>query len=402
MSTATDQSGDTFLARRFNFLGFPGERDKTRGAMPYTSYADLRAELGDDNAAALVSKVGVLVQKRGLEALGVPLPHAVDRIVQSLTADERRTMAEGGTVPRVESLISAEVSQAEAQQKLARANADDIKAAAIGQYAALGLLGGRKGDIAGKADNGNAGNGRELSSYERQQAEQVSKALAVAEKYGLGWVANNPELLRLGPSAIKALADVHLENESYERFKRGGLSDKGIVGGARYFRRTGGDFNEYSKSYEETKKSLPAADQDAHARAVDGYFKAVGGEKPPTPVEEEAAKKEFNKKMDEIGERNPAARKHIEHEKEQLRTQKKEEKAVKAKASADTSANDDLLASINSSSPAPANKVSDAKPASATHTAAAEAPATGKKDDAAKPKPQQTASVAAKPKGMSV
>ncbi|MCA1515645.1 hypothetical protein [Bradyrhizobium sp. NBAIM01] len=201
---------------------------------------------------------------------------------------------------------------------------------------------------------------------------------------------------------MKALADVHLQKESYERFKRGGLTDKGIVGGARYFKRAGGDINEYSKTFEETDKRFPANDQGAHARAVDGYFKSVGGEKAPTPVEEEAAKREFNKKTDEIGERNPAAKKHIEREKDLIGTQKKRDQAAMVKAEADAKGNDDLLASLNSPSSVPANKVSDAKPAATTPTTAAETPATATKDGAAKPKPQTTASAAAKPKGMSV
>jgi hypothetical protein len=85
---------DTFLVRRFNFLGLPSERKG--GAL---SYAALRAELGDDNAAALVTKLGALVTAHGLDRLGIPLHHAVDRIVQSLTRETRRAMAEGGDVP---------------------------------------------------------------------------------------------------------------------------------------------------------------------------------------------------------------------------------------------------------------------------------------------------------------
>jgi hypothetical protein len=106
-------SGDMFLARRFNFVGLPSERRS--GAV---SYPALRAELGDDNAAALVTKIGVLATVHGLDKLGVPLHHAVDRILQSLTPDERRTMAQGGAVPpRVEAMISAEAAAAKQQQQ---------------------------------------------------------------------------------------------------------------------------------------------------------------------------------------------------------------------------------------------------------------------------------------------
>jgi hypothetical protein len=111
-------SGDMFLARRFNFVGLPSER--SGGAL---SYSTLRTELGDDNAAALVTKIGVLATVHGLDRLGIPLHHAVDRILQSLTPDERRTMAQGGAVPpRVEAIMSAEAETARSQQKQNGAN----------------------------------------------------------------------------------------------------------------------------------------------------------------------------------------------------------------------------------------------------------------------------------------
>lgn len=117
MSTETPDFQDRSLARRFNFLGLPGEK---RAGM---SYAALRAELGDDNAAALVTKIGTLLQSQGLDRLGVPLHDAVDRIVQSLTPDERRTIAEGGGLPpRVQTQIGAEVAAAKVQQGQASAN----------------------------------------------------------------------------------------------------------------------------------------------------------------------------------------------------------------------------------------------------------------------------------------
>jgi hypothetical protein len=73
---------DRALARRYHFLGLPSE--KLDGGL---SFAALRAELGDDNAGSLVTQLGVLAKAHNLEQLGIPLHHAVDRILQSLTAD---------------------------------------------------------------------------------------------------------------------------------------------------------------------------------------------------------------------------------------------------------------------------------------------------------------------------
>ena len=111
MSAETTDLQDRLLVRRFNFLGLSGEK---RAGL---SYASLRAELGDENAAALVTRIGTLLETQGLDKLGVPLHDAVDRIVQSLTADERRTIAEGGGVPpRVQTQVSAEIAAAKMLQ----------------------------------------------------------------------------------------------------------------------------------------------------------------------------------------------------------------------------------------------------------------------------------------------
>jgi hypothetical protein len=58
------------------------------------SFAGLRSELGDENAGALVTRIGVLAKVHNLDQLGIPLHHAVDRILQSLTADERCTISQ--------------------------------------------------------------------------------------------------------------------------------------------------------------------------------------------------------------------------------------------------------------------------------------------------------------------
>jgi hypothetical protein len=128
-------SEDRSMARRLNFLGFPGEK---RGGL---SYAGLKAELGDENAAALVTKIGTLLETQGLDKLGVPMHHAVDRIVQSLTPDERRTIAEGGGLPpRVQTKVSAEIAMAKAQQSQTVGNIHASAALADGLPGARGAL----------------------------------------------------------------------------------------------------------------------------------------------------------------------------------------------------------------------------------------------------------------------
>ncbi|MGO9547286.1 MAG: hypothetical protein ACLPPF_21150 [Rhodomicrobium sp.] len=64
--------------------------------------------------------------------------------------------------------------------------------------------GGRYGDLG-------AG---ELSHSDLQN---MAAARAIAHELGMGWALNNPELLRLGPAAIKTLHDAGVQRERFER-----------------------------------------------------------------------------------------------------------------------------------------------------------------------------------------
>jgi len=112
---------DRSLVRRFNFLGFPGE--KQNGGL---TYASLRAQLGDDNASSLVVKIGVLAEKYHLNQLGVGIDGTIARILGSISSDEMRSIAQNnGVLPsRVENMIRAEAEAAKVQQaQLGKGNA---------------------------------------------------------------------------------------------------------------------------------------------------------------------------------------------------------------------------------------------------------------------------------------
>lgn len=213
------------------------------------------------------------------------------------------------------------------------------------------------------------------------------QARELATKLGLGWATNNPDLLRLGPSAIQVLADVHLQKESYERFKHGGLDDKAIVGGARWAKRIGTDYNEFSKTFDATQQALPAADQKAHSQAVEQYFKAVGSEKPPTPAEVEAANEKFNNAMEPIKQRNPHAAPQVEREQKELKTVK-EGRAVIASADKKEATADAMLAALNGSNPSTSATQKPETPAPATSShVKPDAPKSPKPPDRSAPTP---------------
>jgi hypothetical protein len=113
---ATTASHDRALIRRYAFLGLPGER---QGGM---SFAELRAELGDENTNHLVTRIGALAQVHHLDQSRVPLGDVVARIMQSLTPDERRSIAQGNAIPpRIEAMMSAEAETAKATAAQAEA-----------------------------------------------------------------------------------------------------------------------------------------------------------------------------------------------------------------------------------------------------------------------------------------
>ena len=224
----------------------------------------------------------------------------------------------------------------------------------------------------------NASEGGEVSSYARHQAEVQAQAYALAGKLGLGWARENPDLLRLGPAAIQALADVHLKQDSYQRFKDGGLTAKTIVDGARYAKHDGVDMNEASKAYRDVQSGLSPDDQKLHNRALTQFYGVTGKPDGCKPDEETAAKKTFNRSLDDLKIRNPAAKSRIEREQILLKTVKKEDLAATAtkdaKAvvkAAEAAKNDDLLASLNAAPEAnPAPVKPTAKPAAKLASAA--------------------------------
>ncbi len=220
------------------------------------------------------------------------------------------------------------------QREAVKAGVNPLDAAAMMKFSAM--LNPDAGNFARLAGRDAAASGARYDGMGPQGFTQTQiQARDLAIKSGLSWAANNPDLLRLGPSAIQALADVHLQKESYERFKQGGLTDKGIVHGARWAKRNGIDFNQYSRTYESTQTLLAPADQQANSQAVERFFKVMGEENAPTPAQEEAAKTEFNQSMEQIKGRNrnnPAALKAIEDQQKAMKTLKKEDRAATVRA----------------------------------------------------------------------
>lgn len=68
-----------------------------------------------------------------------------------------------------------------------------------------------------------------------------------AHRCGVGWMANNPELLRLGPAAIELFARTNFERQSYEQLRAAGFEPRDAVNIARYAEGRGLDANELAR-----------------------------------------------------------------------------------------------------------------------------------------------------------
>jgi len=64
-----------------------------------------------------------------------------------------------------------------------------------------------------------------------------------AHSCGVGWMANHPDLLRLGPGAIETLARTRFRQETYRSLREAGFEARDALGIARFAERTGQDAN---------------------------------------------------------------------------------------------------------------------------------------------------------------
>jgi hypothetical protein len=122
---------DRALARRYAFLGFAGSpRDRA------FSMTELRAEMGDANASALVIRIGALAQMHHLDKSSMGLSGAVDKIMRELTPDERRSVARGDAIPpRIEAMVTADAQAAKTAAAQAEAQRHNASGAPLSREA---------------------------------------------------------------------------------------------------------------------------------------------------------------------------------------------------------------------------------------------------------------------------
>lgn len=204
------------------------------------SYQHLRAELGEENTNRLITNIGTLAMASGITASGVSLSDAVKRIIGSLTPAERSSIASGGAPPpRVQALLDSEIKAAQQQQQAQRAASSQDGTGSLEQHEQQLA---RRAEMLRAAGIMNADRAGTLGSGRESIGERIlmDSARAEAARLGMPWAADNADLLRLGPSAIKALADIQIHQQSYDRLtKEAGVSASDAVTFARRLKKKG-------------------------------------------------------------------------------------------------------------------------------------------------------------------
>ena len=134
-----------------------------------------------------------------------------------------------------------------------------------------GIVGNRRAGYAGKDNGARFDSMTENNNWGTPAGMAEMRKFAVKE--GVAWVANNPDLLRLGPSAIKIIAETKLSQESFQRLKtEAEFKAKDVVNLARFARDRKLDANQLSSEVIETGKVLAPGDDPNAVRHRREFF----------------------------------------------------------------------------------------------------------------------------------
>jgi hypothetical protein len=213
------------------------------------------------------------------------------------------------------------------------------------------------------------------------QAMAEMRNLAIQQ--GVPWIANNPDLLRLGPSAIQTLADVKLREESYRQLTEGAqYKAKDVVALARFAKEKKIDANDLAKTITENNRAIAT---DPHGKidpkileqlrdAQTGYMA-----RPNDP----AAKKKIDETLKNLEERKPDKKPHFDKLREKLDVKREQEQRQQQVQQRQTQITQGQIAKKEDAF----NAFADAEPTSpATPSAAPPTPAAPKAAEAT-PKP---------------
>lgn len=256
-----------------------------------TSFQDLEKQLGSEaDARSLVMHVGSMILAKGNP--GLPLGSAIDRILSSMTQDERAAVATGGALPpRVQGIID-DVAATQARH----AQPDQGRKDAATDASSLGFAG-----VSGMRLSGARFDRMDRSSEKGDWSSDaaLSHTRALASQLGMPWAANNPDLLRQGPEAMKLLYEMHFQQASYEKMKNAGFSASEIVGLNKYAKKHHIDANTLAGDVADSVNTFGGNDPAERQRWKDLFTGALNN---PDSLE---AKKKLNDALEEQAKKHP-------------------------------------------------------------------------------------------------
>lgn len=138
----------------------------------------------------------------------------------------------------------------------------------------------------------------------------------LARQYGMGWAAENPDLLRLGTSAIRALHEGKLGEQSFKTLKKdAGYEAKDVVNFAKQAKKIGKNGDEMTAEYMAEINAIKAIDPKL-AKQVTESDKAILGvlhDDKMSPADKSAKLKALGEDRHKVRDAAPPeARKHID------------------------------------------------------------------------------------------
>jgi hypothetical protein len=143
------------------------------------------------------------------------------------------------------------------------------------------------------SDNGPAASGSEssarLDGLSRSEAAYFSEMRSHALKHGLGWAADNRDILRLGPAAIETFARMKFDRDSYHALTRdAGLSPEkavGLVSSMENAKIKPNEAKDLARRMGATSKGLTPELQEQHRQLMENWLKSLKADPGAAPAE---------------------------------------------------------------------------------------------------------------------
>jgi hypothetical protein len=160
-----------------------------------------------------------------------------------------------------------------------------------------------------------------------EQARNMAAARSLASELGIGWAAGHPDLLKLGPAAIKAIAETNLRETGYKALRNGAFYEApDIVAFAKHAKLRGFDAEKAAKSTEALIQGLPPGEQQSTSRIMRDFDHAAAAHfanpsDAAAKARYEAAGRAQKQRMEDIAKRSEADRARVQRLEDDKRIQ---------------------------------------------------------------------------------